>query len=449
MSERTWQLRAMNVADLLDETIRLYRHNFLTFIGIVALLQVPMTILTTVLTTLFSQKYIAVLQDNLEGPDMMPSDTFFLEYFVFIGVILLLTAVNYLVINNLVTAALAMAISNRYLGEPVSIGSAYRSVLGRFWSLMGALILLVLINMGLFIVPIILTVIQSCLGLIALLIALIAWALINIRLTFITQAVVLEEETASASLGRSWRLIDGYGWRTLGVYLLLWLFAMLLVSIPSYVISFGMQALTLPLAIQTLVSGVLSAALGTLYMPIRLTGLTLLYYDLRIRKEGLDLELQAAALGEGVGEPVPASVVSSIPVEEVVEEVARMVESQDQEAAEKASQYHDKGDLHRAIRAYWAAIAQRPDDASLHNDLGLALHELGNLEAALREFRRAAELEPDHPTAYYNMALAYRDQDDLPAAREALETYLRLEPDPQVRATVQSDSGLAVLRNHE
>ena len=32
MSERWWQLRAISVAELLDETIRLYRHRILTFL---------------------------------------------------------------------------------------------------------------------------------------------------------------------------------------------------------------------------------------------------------------------------------------------------------------------------------------------------------------------------------------------------------------------------------
>lgn len=92
MTERVWQLRAMSVAELLDETVRLYRHNFLTFVGIVALLQVPMSILTAALTAYPGQSR---------------------------GVTVLPVILDYLVINNLVTAALAWAISNRYLGEPV------------------------------------------------------------------------------------------------------------------------------------------------------------------------------------------------------------------------------------------------------------------------------------------------------------------------------------------
>jgi hypothetical protein len=58
MSERVWLLRAMSVADILDETIRLCRHNVLTFLGIVGILQAPMSILSTLLTAQFSRRYL-------------------------------------------------------------------------------------------------------------------------------------------------------------------------------------------------------------------------------------------------------------------------------------------------------------------------------------------------------------------------------------------------------
>ena len=296
MTERVWRLRAMSVADLLDETIRLYRHNFLTFVGIAAILQAPMTLLSTFLSAYFAQRYLAELQTSVEGYGALPSDDFMVGYLVYLGLIVLVGLFNLLVINNLITAALARAIANRYLDESVSIGGAYRAILRRFLPLLGALLLLVLINIGLGLMVLI-----PCVGALAW-IPLFVW--INVRLIFVTQAVVLEDCSPRQALSRSWDLVQGYGWRTLGVYLLIWLFSLLIVSLPSYIITFGLQAIEIPLVAQTVISGVLSVVLTVLYMPIRLTGMTLLYYDLRIRKEGLDLELQAVALGEGAGEPL-------------------------------------------------------------------------------------------------------------------------------------------------
>ena len=434
MTERTWQLRAMRVAELLDETIRLYRHNFLTFVGIVALLQVPMSILSTALTAYSSHLYMTAFEASLEAPGMEPFDAIRTSYLLYAGAYLLVSILEYLVVYNLVTAALARAISNRYLGDPVSIGRAYRSILGRFWPLLGAVFLLVLINVALIALPLLLSIVVECVGVLVLLVVLPLLVWIDIRLVFITQAVVLDDRPARGALIRSWDLVRGYGWRTLGVVLLLALFSLLIVTGPSYIATFGMQVLGAPLLVQTVASGVLSAVLTALFTPIRLTGMTLLYYDLRIRKEGLDLELQAAALGEGVD--LSLAGLDWPPTE---------VPSYVQALLEEASRHHDEGDLPRAIRAYRDAAELLPGDASLRNDLGLALHQAADLNGAIAEFRRAAELEPGHPTAHYNLALACLDLGAREAAREALATYLRLEPDPHERAIAEADPDLAPL----
>ena len=442
MTERVWRLRAMSVADLLDETIRLYRHNFLTFVGIVAVLQAPMSLLSTFLSAYYAQRYLTVLQESVESYGALPSDEFMVGYIAYLVVILLVGAFNWLVVNNLVTAALARAIANRYLDEPVSIGGAYRSILRRFGSLFGALLLLVLIDI-LLVVVVAVTMLIPCLGIFLALLVFALVLMINIRLTFVIQAVVLEDCSPRQALSRSWDLVQGYGWRTLGVYLLIWLFSLLIVSGPSYALTFGLQALEVSLVVQTAVSGVLTVALTVFYMPIRLTGLTLLYYDLRIRKEGLDLELQAATLGEGTGEPPLALTPRDFLAAGSTQ--ASKSEKEIQAQIDKAARLHDTGDLQGAIQAYWAAIARRPHDALLQNDLGLALHQAGYLDAALLRFQTAAELEPDDSTAYYNLALLQRDRGRLDAAREALRTYLKLEPDATVRASVQNDPALVDL----
>jgi hypothetical protein len=414
MTERVWRLRAMSVADLLDETIRLYRHNFLTFVGIVAILQIPLAIVSIVVS-LLGIPFITLIEGILE----------------------------LVLINALTTAALALAISNCYLDKPISIGSAYRSVLGRFWPLIGALFLLGLVNAALLGIPLVLLTLVQCLGVVTLLGVLVPVVLINVRLAFIAQAIVLEPCSASESLRRSWDLVKGYGWRTVGVMLLLGIFSLLLVSGPAYLVTLGLLALKVSPVARTVISGVLSVVLTVLYMPIRLSGMTLLYYDLRIRKEGLDLELQAAALGEGSGEPLldltPRDFLAAGSTQ------ASKSEEEIQAQIDEAGRLHDAGDLQGAIRAYWAAIARRPHDALLQNDLGLALHQAGYLDAALLRFQTAADLEPDDPTAFYNLALLQRDRGRLDAAREALRTYLELEPDAAVRASVQNDPTLADL----
>jgi hypothetical protein len=132
-------------------------------------------------------------------------------------------------------------------------------------------------------------------------------------LRFVPQAVMLEGERASGSLGRSWYLTKPHFWRVLGIIALLWLLGLLLTAGPSLIINYGIVTLSPSLILRNLVATGVSAVLSLLYLPIRLTGETLVYYDLRVRQEGLDLEMELKALsplpeyaeaGEGATLPV-------------------------------------------------------------------------------------------------------------------------------------------------
>ena len=55
----------------------------------------------------------------------------------------------------------------------------------------------------------------------------------------------------------------------------------------------------------------------------------------------------------------------------------------------------------KALEAYNKAIALKPEDASLHNNYGLALAKAGKLQDALPELEKAAQLEPANACKYY------------------------------------------------
>jgi hypothetical protein len=58
---------------------------------------------------------------------------------------------------------------------------------------------------------------------------------------------------------------------------------------------------------------IVPALLSALITPIRTGGLALLYYDLRFRREGLDLALQAGALGQAGTRPLSALAPQDLP----------------------------------------------------------------------------------------------------------------------------------------
>ena len=121
--EATPRLRPMSVGDMLDAAFRLYRQHFLTFVGIVALLQVPMAIIqfAAQLPYLQALRTFAARPPRLT-PGASPLDIFpFAQLLPYYALIFGLSIFQYLLVYNLMTGALANAISRSYLGKPISI----------------------------------------------------------------------------------------------------------------------------------------------------------------------------------------------------------------------------------------------------------------------------------------------------------------------------------------
>jgi hypothetical protein len=306
----------MSVAGLLDATIRLYRKSFWTLVAIVAVVQVPVLVIDGILSVPLSQASEEMLAFepytfdpetyDPEAPPEFPLPPGFGRYSLWLGLQLLVGGILGMVATTLMTGALAWAVSERYLDRPIAVGPAYRAVFRRWKSLFGAALLTLLIYIGLYVAFLI-----PCLG---QLVALPALIFTYVCLRFVSQAVMLDGERASGSLGRSWYLTKPHFWRVLGIIALLWLLGLLITAGPSLIVNYGIVALSPSLLLRSLIATGVTAVLSLLYLPIRLTGETLVYYDLRVRQEGLDLEMELEALPPlpGYGEAEEAV---SLPVE--------------------------------------------------------------------------------------------------------------------------------------
>lgn len=133
------------------------------------------------------------------------------------------------------------------------------------------------------------------------------------KLTFAMPAIVLENKGPIAAIRRSWRLTSGYFWRTFGILLLLQLIVQAMSQVVGGVLGFimgivpsflvptgevaegqegGLIALIIVLVILTVLLSVLISAIGQ----VLVTGnAAIMYTDLRMRKEGLNIHLQSAA----------------------------------------------------------------------------------------------------------------------------------------------------------
>ena len=118
-------------------------------------------------------------------------------------------------------------------------------------------------------------------------------------LPLLAPVVVMERRGARDSLRRAWELVRRRFWWIFGFMLLLYLFNWVVVSGPSMIVGLllgfvfpeqmaGGDIQTL-YNIQTVTQALVGLVVSVLYLPLQLSCLTLLYFDLRVRLEGLDL----------------------------------------------------------------------------------------------------------------------------------------------------------------
>lgn len=262
------RLRPLDFGEILDVAFTLYRRHFGTFF------------LTALLPNLPIAAFWAYLGSVAGSGAGAPEEVSALA-----GVGVLLMAPYSAVAAILVWAALVHQSSRAMTGGRVAVGDGYRRALSRFLPLLGAgIVAMILIGLGfmLLIVP-------------GILVAVMFFAVV--------QAVVIEEEGPLAALGRS-RDLARDGWvRIFGVLVVTWL----IVFLPTMAVfgGLGFLAALFPGVSEGMMAGgavnaglqAVSVAVGALTTPYMVASLVVLYYDRRVRKEGLDLELAAERVG--------------------------------------------------------------------------------------------------------------------------------------------------------
>ena len=298
-------LRPLRLGELLDQAIRLYRRNFVTFIGIIAVIYIPLMILQTASTALMTSSLGSLA--TASNPEEI-----FTNYAYWGGILstLVITFVQFILVQGIATGALTRAVADNYLGKQTSILDAYRGIKESWVSLLGALLIIVLLFIVLFIwwlVPCIGW--FTGLGMMAFLMAAVS--------PLVAPVVVLEKQGAFASIRRAWDLARRRFWPVLGTVFVLYLFSLLIVNGPAAIAnalltlaigSFGDP--TAGIVITTIIQSLVSLVFVLLYYPLQMAAFTLIYFDLRVRTEGFDIAL----LTMDAAQPVDAANVSQVPV---------------------------------------------------------------------------------------------------------------------------------------
>ena len=126
-----------------------------------------------------------------------------------------------------------------------------------------------------------------------------AWLAVMLSLTI--PVVVLERRGPIAALGRSWRLVLGSWWRVAGIYFLAYLITWVLglvISLPLEFVGGLTGALSAGSAgtarVTVAILVICEIAIASLTTTIDSGVVVLVYADMRMRKEGMDLVLQQA-----------------------------------------------------------------------------------------------------------------------------------------------------------
>jgi hypothetical protein len=287
MTMQTMQLQPLGMSQLLDRAIRLYRNNFLIFVGIVAIAQIPATAVNMIGLWLAPAPEVAFNPAATVADvwlQIAESSGFGGNPWVWLGRLVTLLLVQ------LATAAMTKAVAENYLGHKIDLFGAYRKI-GR-----SGLTLLLATFVGIFFVIALLIwwIVVPCLGWFTGLGMVFFFGLVVLPL--VAPVVVLERRSALEALQRAWDLARRRIWWLIGFMLLLGIFGQLVVTGPAILSVFIINSVvgsSVNATTSTLIQQVIGLLLNLIYLPLQLTCVTLLYFDVRVRTEGFDLALLA------------------------------------------------------------------------------------------------------------------------------------------------------------
>jgi hypothetical protein len=227
------------------------------------------------------------------------------------------TIVISLVLTSALTGMLSAVIGRGVLGRKVGLAEAWRA--GRVGAVIATSLLLLLIGICVPLPVVVVAVVLALLHLtpVAVLIGVLGGiasfvfeVLLFIRLSVSLPALVLERISPVSAVKRSFELSRGSFWRLFGILLLTQIIvsvAALVLSIPFTVVgsvlggSAGLFGASAKVSLAGLIVGAIGGiAASTVTAPISAGVAVLLYTDLRMRREGLDLALRTAAQSDGL-----------------------------------------------------------------------------------------------------------------------------------------------------
>jgi len=247
------RFEAMTTGALLDRAFRLYANNFALLLGITAVAYVPL------------YGFMLLIQSSISGQIGAAAS----QLWVIVSQVLFIILWASIALPISVGAA-TYAISERYLGNDVTASQSLTRALSQLWTMSVAQI-----SAGM----------RVMVGFVLLIVPGVLW---SISYMLIGPAIMIEGLKAGPSLKRSWQLVKGHRGKGFAVLLVI---NLLVVLIGLGVGSLAKMFLNLESSSGTIFGNAIDNLVSVVLTPLGVVASILLYYDLRIRKEGFDLEM--------------------------------------------------------------------------------------------------------------------------------------------------------------
>lgn len=268
-------MHPMTLSDVLDGAFKLFRANARTILLIVFAIILPVQVISSFL---LRDQFAPGLLNIFRDPTLAEAAA---EEQAGSGqlAITAITTILGLLVTPFVAGAVSRVVGASYLGRTITPGVALGAALRRFPALLGAFVLVHLVELVGFVLCILPAFAASALY------------------TLVAPAIVVEEIGPVRAMRRSWRLVRPRFWPVLGISMLAGIIAnilgQVLGTVPIIVaLVFGGAFAWVLVAL----GGLLSSMVATPFVAI---AATLLYFDARIRHEGFDLQMMAADLERG------------------------------------------------------------------------------------------------------------------------------------------------------
>jgi hypothetical protein len=318
--------RPLGLGELLDGAFRVYRAHFARLLLTAAIFLVPVGILSTVLLGVTAGDFMQLLLEAGSEPVAAEFD----PGLGAVGAYLLIGLLGY-VASGLTYVSLTSQAAGLLQGEELTAGQSIRRGVRRLLPFVGMVLLAGLAVFGLLLglyillffvvfasaaalgalgsigegsgvgaVAIALAVVVFVFYMAAIVAVFIPIGLLLARWVAAPTLVVAEELGPVAALSRSWQLTRHNLWRVFGYLVLLAIFNFVVLGLPMGVLQW-LLIFALTTQWYAWLSGLLiglSYLLNVLWVPFLVLALVLLYFDLRVRNESLDLEMRVRQLEE-------------------------------------------------------------------------------------------------------------------------------------------------------